>query len=273
MAELVLTTPIPPQIVNEMASFGPLDLKGFIQSSDLIRFSAELTTGESLPKGIILTSDGILTGIPAKGTQGLYEVIVTAENDTDTLNASFSFTVKPSLANSEADYIDKLKMQVWEAMQKNLPVPELQDLINLPLTKLDIYYILERWGTLTIWDAFNLDPPGEKHLLNLQGTSPHYNVYDRGSSLIMCPKDLFSEERTSRDAVQTAQAMAREIYKREWTIEMAGLDKWTKSAWVELQVLGDKYGKRIEIINYTPSDEDLRTYRFSAVSPSSNIPE
>ena len=275
MAEPVLLQPIPAQIVNEMASFGPFDLKTYIQApegSAAPRFTAELKSGQGLPKGMILTSDGILTGIPAKETQGEYEVVVTAENESGHITASFNMTIKPSIANKETSHIEKMKAQIWDAMQQQVPIPELGRLLELPITQLDIYYLLERWGTLTIWDAFNLDPPHEKHLLTLEGVSKHYNVFDRGSSLIMCPKDLFSEERTLRDGVETAQALAREIFKRGWTIEMAGLDKWTRAAWVEFQRLGDLHQKHVEIINYQPSAEEIRVYT-EQVHVSTNAPD
>ncbi|MBX3708992.1 MAG: hypothetical protein KIT56_04565 [Gammaproteobacteria bacterium] len=274
MAEPVLLKPIPSQMVNELASYGPFDIKDFIQSpeGDDLQFHAELKDGQALPKGMILTGDGVLTGIPAKDTQGIYEIVVHAKNDAGAIQTTFVMTIKPSLANNEADYVDKLKSQVWEALQQQLPLPNLGSLLELPITQLDIYYLLERWGTLTIWDAFNLDPPSEKKLLTLKGVSEHYHVYDRGSSLIMCPKDLFSHERSIQDGIQTVRALAREVYDRDWTIEMAGLDKWTHAAWVELQYLGDQHGKRIEIINYTPTAEEMKAYTARA-SSNTMVPE
>jgi len=266
MAKPALITPIPPQIVNELASYPPLDLKEFIQSPDgeTLHFTAELKGGAALPRGMIVTADGILTGIPAKDTQGVHEILVTADSDTASFNTIFVFTIKPAMTQTEAGYIEKLKVQVWDAMQKNLPIPELRDLMELPVSELDVYWLLERWGTLTIWNAFNLDPPSEKKALNLQGASPHYHVYDRGSSLIMCPKDLYSHERTLADGMQTAKAMAREVYQRGWTIEMAGLSKWTRNVWVELQMQGDVHGKYLDIINYTPTKEDEQIYTAQA---------
>lgn len=271
MAEPVLIAPIPPQVVNEMASYAPFDLKKFIQAPDgsVLKFMAEIKGGAALPQGMILTSDGILTGIPAKGTQGLHEIVVNA----DSFSTTFVLTIKPALAQTEAGYLEKLKVQVWEAMEKNLPIPELRDLLELPINQLDVYYLLERWGTLTIWNAFDLDPASEKKLLTLPGASNHYNVYDRGSSLIMCPKDLYSHERTSLDGLLTARAMAKEVYKRDWTIEMAGLSKWTRTVWVELQILGDKHGKHLDIINYNPTREDEMIYSKEATAVPRNIPE
>ncbi len=272
----ILVNPIPSQVVNELASYGPFDLKQFIQAAEgmpALRFQAELKSGEALPKGMICTSDGILTGIPAKDTQGNYEVVVTAEGDSGAQTATFVLTIKPSLASGDSDYLDKLKAQVWEALQQHLPIPELGEMLERPISKLDIYYLLERWGIITIWDAFNLDPPSEKKLLTLEGVSKHYNVYDRGSSLIACPKDLFSHERNLEDSLQTARAMAREVYKRNWTIEMAGLDKMVRAAWLQIQHLGDESGKHLEIINYTPSPDDIRLYTHEATIKGLTGPE
>lgn len=263
MAEPTLIKPIPDQVINELAALNPFDLKEFIQSpagSSPPVFSAELSTGLALPQGLIITSDGILTGIPAKATHGSHVIIITATNDAGSLKAQFNLTINPSLVSSVTSQLDQLKAQVWDALQQELPIPDIASLTSLPITALDIYYILEHWGTLTIWDAFNLDPPSEKKALHLEGMSEHYNIYDRGSSLIMAPKNLFSQERTINDGIKTAKAMAREIYSRGWTIEMAGLDKWTHAAWVEFQHLGDKNKKPIEIINYTPSDGEMRVY-------------
>lgn len=274
MSEPELIALIPPQIVNELAAYPPFDLKNHIQATDgsELKFSAEIKGGAALPKGMILTSDGVLTGIPARDTAGVHEVVVTASSATGTFNTTFVLTIKPALAQTEAGYLEKLKVQIWEAMEKNLPIPELRDLLELPISQMDIYYLLERWGTLTIWNAFDLDPPSQKVELNLPGMSKHYHVYDRGSSLIMCPKDLFSHERTLADGMQTAKAMAREVYKREWTIEMAGLNKWTRNVWVELQILGDRNGKYIDIVNYTPTKEDENIYSKESVAPRS-VPE
>lgn len=268
MAQPALISPIPPQIINELAAFPPFDLKNHIQTPgrETLRFEAEVKGGAALPKGMIITGDGILTGIPARDTQGIYEIDVTAESETAKFQTSFVLTIKPGLSETQAEagYLEQLKAQVWAAMEKNLPVPELRELMNLPISELDIYYLLERWGTLTIWNAFDLDPPSEKKLLNLPGASPHYNVYDRGSSIIMCPKDLFSQERTPADGMQTAKAMAREVYNRDWTIEMAGLGKWTRNVWVELRIQGDKKGKYLDIINYNPTEEDDIVYNAEA---------
>jgi hypothetical protein len=268
MAIPVLVGSIPAQIVNEQAAFGPFDLKEFITSVDSesdIRFSGELTDGRALPKGMICTEDGLLTGIPAKGTQGDYEIKITAQNDDGEVEALLVFTIKPSIVGSiTTDYIDQLKAQVWEALEQKLPLPEIGSIYDRPVTIQEVYYLLERWATLTIWDALNLDHAGDKFLLNLEGASPHYEVYDRGSCLVACPKDLFSHERTLEDSLQTARAMAREVYKRGWIIEFAGFEKMERAAWVEIQHLEDQFGKKLEILHYDPTLKELRIYTEEA---------
>lgn len=265
----VLVKPIPAQIINERASYGPFDLKNYFEAAegiDFVTFSAELSTGQSLPNGLICTADGILTGIPAKGTEGNHEVIISAENEAGVITANFIFTIKPALGGEvTADYLNKLKAQVWQALGENAQIPDLAALLDRAISPLDIYHLLERWGTLTVYDAFNLDPPGAKTELNLKGVSEHYKVYDRGSCIIACPKDLFSHTRTLADGLQTARAVAQEVYNRGWTVELVGFDKYTRAAWVELQHLGDKFGKQLEIINYNPSSNDIKLYSDQAV--------
>jgi len=261
MAAPVVMQSIPAQITNEQAAYGPFDLKGFIRADAPLNFKAELISGEALPKGLICTEDGLLTGIPAKGTQGAYEIKITAQNNEGAVEIDLAFTIKPNFATANNnEYIDQLKAQVWRALEDKLPVPDLGNLTNAPVTLADVYHLLECWATLTIWDALNLEPLGEAKLLTLEGASPHYNVYDRGSALVASPKDLFSHARTLEDALQTARAMAREVYKRGWVLEFAGFEKMESAAWIELQHLENLYGKKVEILHYNPSFQDLRIY-------------
>jgi hypothetical protein len=263
----VLIKQIPSQGVNERAAFGPFDLKEFINAPDgsAITFQAEISDGASLPKGMICTSDGIVTGIPAKDTRGNYEIIIHARNEGGSLDAKFVLSIQPNLADANTKlYVDELKQQIWQALDKNIQAPEIAALMELAVTPLDVYYLLERWGTLTIYDAFNLEPPGEKNLLVLEGASEHFVTYDRGSCLVACPKELFSHERTLADGLRTAEALAREAYKRNWTVELIGFEKYTRAAWVEIQHLGQKNNRKMEILNYEPTNSDMRLQQMQA---------
>lgn len=264
---LSLIKPIPAQIVNEGATF-TLKLQNFIHSSTTGQtyYRAELANGEALPKGLICTSEGLLTGIAGAATQGVYTIVLSVVNDeADELQTEFNLTIQPRMTVI-ADYrlFNELKAAVWDALGKNLPPPEIEAIFNRPLTAVELYYLLERFGTLTIWDVFNLEQPSAKKALNLAGASEHYHIYDRGSCLIGVPKDLFSHTRTRQDALITARAMAREVYQRGWVIEFAGYDKMVRAAWVELQHLSALHGKALDILHFTPSEADIKLYESQA---------
>jgi hypothetical protein len=265
----VVVKPIPPQEVNEGGTIETLDLSEYIQSDDQdldLTFSAKQKNGQDLPKGIICTDDGTISGIPSSGTQGAYEILVTAENGLGSVQAEFVFTIKPSLLTASSEYMDQLKAQVWTALEQNIPAPNIEEMYNRPVSDLEIYYLMERWAMITMWDAFNLELPGPKQAITLEGASEHYYIYDCGSCLIACPKDLYSHERTLDDALRTAKALAREVYKRDWTVQMVGFEKLIRAAWVEIQLLGDQHGKRLEVIGYNPSLDDVNVYNKEAMN-------
>jgi hypothetical protein len=263
----VLTKPIPSQIVNEGATFGPLNLSDFIQPPDPesgpVQFVAELSDGRALPKGLICIASGTLSGIPAAGTLGSYEIIVTASLPAgDSLSARFNLTIKERITIGQSHhYFTDLKAKVWEALGQNLPLPELSEMLDRPLTLVELYYLMQRFATLTIWDVYNLDTPSDKIALNLEGASSHYHIYDRGSCIVGVPKDLFSHERTLEDALQTARVMAREVYKRGWTVELAGFNKMVRASWIEIQLLVNKHGKPLEVLHYEPTEADYKLYQ------------
>src|SRR3990167_941369 len=93
---------IPPQSTNEGATFGPFIIRDYVQASPeemaAFHFQVTLSNGEPLPNGLICTDDGILSGIPAKGTDGYYEIDLTANNQAGVFHtATFSLTINPSL--------------------------------------------------------------------------------------------------------------------------------------------------------------------------------
>lgn len=264
-----LVKPIPAQIVNEGAAFGPFDLNEYIQSPDpesgKVYFFAELTGGAALPKGLICTGDGQISGIPATGTQGVYKILIVAENDSGVpLTAEFDFTIKERISIATDELGTNLKARVWEAVKESLPIPEIEELLSRPITAIEIYYLLQRFATLTIWDVYNLDPPGEKQILKIKGLNEHYEISDRGSCLVAAPKDLFSHKRTLEDGLQASRLLAQEVFNRGWVIEFAGFDKMVRAAWVELKLMGDKFGKHLEILHYLPTADDMRIYEVKA---------
>jgi hypothetical protein len=267
--------PIPTQLMNELASYGPFDLTAFIQTPDgsPMRFQAGLENA-SLPRGLICSGNGMLTGIPAKNTRGQYQVIVVAENEAGSVSANFGLQINPGIAKETLSSFDSLKSEVWHALENNLPIPDLMEAYGRPITVMEVYYLLERWSAIKIWDVFNLDSPGEKVPLKLEGASEHYDVYDRGSCIVAAPKDLFSDERTLEDGLKTARALAGEAYKRRWSVELVGFEKFTRAAWIELQRLEQQHGYGVDIINYQVSSKDVKLhYDLNVVNNPINRPE
>jgi len=262
----VQVKPFPHFMTNEGAAFGPIDLGQYIESpneaiSGHLRFAASLSNGQGLPAGIICTESGLLSGISASNTAGEYDVILAAQNASGIpITSSFKFTIRPRIELEDPNFLSTLKTQVWKALGENLPIPEMADMLSQPITVIEIYYLLQRFAVLTIWDVYNLENPSEKVLLDLPDLNEHYQIYDRGSCLVAAPKDLFSHVRTLEDALQASRVLAREVYKRGWAIEFAGFNKMVRGAWVELQYLGDKHGKKLEILHYNPSPEDMKAY-------------
>lgn len=263
MPALTLAKAIPDQVINEGAVYKPLDFKQFMTIEDAraqVRFTAELQDGRPLPPGLICTSEGVLSGIPAKGSVGSYVVMVKVDDiEGATLTALFNLLIKPVNVTQPHDLLRDMKAQVWAAVGKDQPVPVMPDLGNIynwPVTAYDLYYLLERFAYLTIWDSNNAAPAGKPKLLNLPGVSAHFNVFDRGSCIVGAPKDLYTYARTPHDALVTARAMADEVHKRGWTIEFSGFDKMARIAWVRLQVLGKQHGKYTQVLHFMASLDD-----------------
>jgi hypothetical protein len=261
----VLIKPLPSLNFFEGKEFDRIDLGDYIQSpnaeSGTVKFYAELDAGGPLPNRVVCTEDGLLGGIPARGTKGNYKIAILAENDAlDVLVLRVDITISELPAAEDPLFFANLKEQVWEALGNDAPGPAINEALVRPVTAAEVYYLMQRFGAMTIWDVYNLETPGDKVAMQLPDMSPHYNIFDRGSCIVGAPKSLFSYERTLNDALQTARAMAREVYKRGWTIEFGGFNKMIRAAWIELQVLSARFNKPIEIMHYNPSSRDLSIF-------------
>lgn len=149
------------------------------------------------------------------------------------------------------------KQAVWEAILQGQTIPELQALIDRPISHQEVYYLLSRISYFVIWDANNPAPAGALHALALQGASEHFNVYDRGSCIVATPKHLFDHNRTLQHGVHTAQAMAREVFQRGWTVEFGGFDKMVRAAWVKFEILSQEFGKPVSYSYFQPTPHDV----------------
>src|SRR5260221_2546070 len=176
----ILVRPIPPLIVNESGALGPLNLNDYIHPADAeegeLHFMAELSDGSALSKGLICTESGTLGGIPAAGTEGTYDIVIHATSPSGAeLATNVSLTIKERISMLEGhQYFTDLKAKVWDALGQNLPLPEIESLLDRPLTLVEVYYLMQQFATMTIWDVHNLDLPGDVVQLNLEGASPHF---------------------------------------------------------------------------------------------------
>lgn len=164
-------------------------------------------------------------------------------------------------AEAKEGHFSEEKKAIWEAIIQGQTIPELKELIDRPISHQEIYYLLSRISYFVIWDANNPAPAGELHPLTLKGASDLFNVYDRGSCIVATPKQLFDHDRTLRHGIQTAQAMAGEVFLRGWRVEFGGFDKMVRAAWVEFELLSEKFGKPVAYSYFNPSEHDRDSLR------------
>ena len=163
--------------------------------------------------------------------------------------------------SEKQDPFTEEKRAIWEAIIQGQSIPELKELMDRPISHQEIYYLLSRISYFVIWDANNSAPAGELRALALKGASEMFHVYDRGSCIVATPKQLFDHNRTLRQGVDTAQAMAKEVFQRGWRVEFGGFDKMVRAAWVEFELLSQKFGKPVSYSYFQPSPQDADSLR------------
>ena len=273
--------PIPSFQANEGIKFDDFDLNEYIKNpaDEPTQFTVELADGGSLPKGLICSEEGVFGGTPEKGTARdlPYELLFIAQSENaDLLVLSTTLKILPGVEEEKAEAddieeevgeevseedIEKRKKgktieKFWKSFTEGKSF-DLEEILTRDISPMDVYYLLGRFGTLTIWNSDDLSPAAKGYLIELDDSSSHYLVFDFKVALVATPKDLFDYDRTIDASLKTARAMTREIHKRAWNIEMAGFDKMVTAAWVEVQHLNRLgEGHKIEIHHYEPSAAD-----------------
>lgn len=263
---LELKETIPFISVNEGSALTAVDLNDYINNptGEALQFTVELVGGGSLPAGINFSSDGILSGIPQAGTAKSlpYDITIVAFNPkVAPLVMHFKLTI-----NAAAGKIDYNEFKnYWQKFTEGLGLPDIEQLLTREITPLDIYYMLGRFATLIIWNADDLTPATKGAVIEIPHASKLFRIYDFNSAIVTSPNDLYDPNRGLKDAIQTAQAMVREIKRRNWNIELAGYDKMVTAAWVEVQHINKaKPGNPIKVYNYEPSLFDTEVLALSA---------
>ena len=251
----------------------PIDLKESIDNpSDIsLKFSAELAIGGPLPANLTCSEDGIIGGMPEKNTAAMlpYSVNVVAEGEgVEPLIIDiylFIASAKGEETGEDDELVEPSELefdleqfdQYWKAFNDKLELPDLEELLTRQITKRDIYYFINKFATLTVWNADDYRPADTGQLIKVSGASEHFMVYNFDVALVGTPKDLYSTSRTLGDALQTARAMVQEAYERKWNIELAGLDKMVSAGWVEAEWLNkNKAEYKMAVKNFIPSEND-----------------
>jgi len=143
--------------------------------------------------------------------------------------------------------------------------PSIEEVTHRSVTPQDFYHLYSRWNPLIIYNRQDLNPRGEKTLLESKDLNKQYQIFHCGSCLVGAPKNLVGDY-TRADAIQAAQVMARIIYKKfDWLgVEFEGNELMASAAWVQFQRLMQtdqqekKESKALDIL-YTPTQQVLRT--------------
>ena len=129
-------------------------------------------------------------------------------------------------------------------------------LATCDLTILWMLYFLKHMSPLIVWNADDVTPESKLEVLDVPKLNQHFHIFDRGSSLVLAPKDLFSHIRTLNDTLSAVKSLVDMIRKKGWSkIEMAGFEILTRMFWVHNEVANAlSSGLRVEITHYEPSD-------------------
>lgn len=256
----------------------PIDLRKYIDNPSQIplKFSAELSLGGPLPANLTCSEEGVISGFLERkeATFLPFSVLVVALGEgVDPLTFDVYLHVEgvpeavaeTDEANAGVDEPDEFDLaqfdDYWKNFQEKLELPDLETLLTRKVTHREIYHLLGKFATLTIWNADDFRPADEGKILEIKGAGGHFLVYDFDVALVTTPRDLYSTTRTDADLRQVAGAMVREAYHRKWNIELAGFDKLVSAAWVEAQQLNRQAAEgafKIEVKNFLPSTADWR---------------
>lgn len=252
-----------------------------------LKFSAELSLGGELPVNLSCSEEGRITGTLEKNTATFlpYSVLVVAQAEgvepltfevylhvDPPLGAAFETESGAELEGEEAaltgdETAEPAEMefnleqfdQYWHLFSEKMDLPDLEELLTRRVTPREIYYFINKFATLTVWNSDDFRPADNGKLLDILDENDQFLVYDFEVALVATPKELFSTSRTPKDARSVAAAMIQEAHHRKWNVELAGFDKMVSAAWVEAEYLNktlEDAEYKMAVKNFIPSQED-----------------
>jgi len=226
-----------------------LDLKRALPD-DVAFESLHINNPDALPPGIEINDQGILQGKPNQGASldSPYEISVDFNDERYalTINIQVGIQMRPE------DIRDR-QSQIWQAIATNTDLPDdFADILNRPISKTDIYHLLERFASFIVWNADDrrLAKGGKK--IRIRDVSDKFDIYDFDVCLVATPKDLFANNRGLGDALETARGMVKEAHRRRWQVEFGGFDKMAVAGWEQAQSLNQSSRHKMTVKNYEP---------------------
>ena len=228
--------------------------KCFSAEINFTEFYLDIANGDDLPEGISLGNDGVLRGSPRMGATigSPYKIVVDVNDEAyqQPIDLHVGAQLRPEdIANRQG--------QIWRAFHDSDELPmDFVEFVERPISKLDVYHLVERFASFTIWNADDRSIAGEGRQIRIRESNDKFLIYDFEVCIVATPKDLFAGDRTLGDAVDTGRAMVREAHRRRWHVEFGGFDKMATQAWHEVQKLNNRSRHKMEIKNYTPTGVD-----------------
>lgn len=223
---------------------------------DIEEILLDTAKGDALPDGLTLDDKGVIRGVPRMGASvgSPYQLMIDINDETcfQPIELRVGIQMNP-------EEIAKRQLDIWRAYQQGAELPQdFIELLDRPITKLDVYHLVERFASFTVWNADDLALAKTGRKIKIRDVSEKYQVYDFDVCLVATPKDLYASDRSLTHALHTAKAMVREAHRRRWHVEFGGFDKMAMAAWYEVNNLNSRSRHKMAVRNYTPPAEAAR---------------
>ncbi len=199
-AETIKNTQLPPDLEYTVTGqiYGQLRPPALENSPHQIEISVSNGAGENLEFSFELE---VLPTSSPEDEWKVDEALVNEFSDEIILSKEEQEALLKALEeeeNAKARAFSDQKQEIWAAILQGQSIPELQSLLDRPITHQEVYYLLSRIAHFVIWNAQNPDPAGPLHALLLKNASEHFHVYDRGSCIVATPKHLFDHNNKNK---------------------------------------------------------------------------
>ena len=237
--------------ITEGRDMRPFDAKRCLpEDYEANAFVVDTLNGVNLPGGLSLDEHGVLRGVPVMGTSSGSPYKITVDINDEAMQLPLEIHIGEQL---RPDQIAYRQGKIWKAFEEGGDIPaDILALVDRPVTKQDVYHLVERYASFTVWNSEDLRLAENGRKVKVDGVSEKFNIYDFDVCLVASPVDLLDDTRGLQDALTTARAMAKEVHRRRWHVEFSGFDRMAYAAFLEIQSLNSKSRHKTTIKKYTP---------------------